>query len=54
MPGAPTGNENNIKLLLSYTHHLTVSCGTYEYFMSFTHILAMSQYKGGVGRTQTN
>ena len=38
MPGAPTRNENYIKLLLFHTHHLTVSCGTFEYFMSFTHI----------------
>ena len=38
MPGAPTGNENYIKLLLFHTHQLTVSCGTFEYFMSFTHI----------------
>ena len=38
MPGAPTGDENYIKLLLFYTHHLTVSCGTFEFFMSFTHI----------------
>ena len=38
MPGALTGNENYIKLLLCHTHHLTISCGTFEYFVSFTHI----------------
>ena len=38
MPGALTGNENYIKLLLFHTHHLDVPCGTFEYFMSFTHI----------------
>ena len=38
MPGALTGNENYIKLLQFHTHHLTVSCGKFEYFVSFTHI----------------
>ena len=35
MPGALTGNETYIKLLLFHTHHLI---GTFEYFVSFTHI----------------
>ena len=44
MPGALTGNENYIKLLLFHTDHLTVSCGTFEYFVSFTHICYEPKY----------